>query len=119
MTPTPEELVGAWQLEAFDDPGEAVGPLGPRPAGFLLYLPDGHLSVSMMRTSPGDPRFLGYAGRWRIEGDRLTHRIVVSSRADWVGAEQRRVAELTGDRLRITAIDQLRRRVVVWRRSEC
>ncbi|SEF26540.1 Lipocalin-like domain-containing protein [Amycolatopsis pretoriensis] len=114
MTPAPDELVGAWELETFGDP---AGPLGPRPAGFLLYLPDGYLSVSMMRASPGEPRFMGYAGRWRIEGDRLVHRIVVSSRADWVGTEQERVAELDGDRLHITTAGPRRRRVVVWRRE--
>jgi hypothetical protein len=120
----PDSVVGAWRLESFNDVDASgrttAGPLGPDPTGMLLYTPDGRMSVSMMRTSPGMPAFMGYAGRWRIDAGRLVHRILVSSRADWVGAEQIRHAELDGDLLRITAdnpVDgRLQGRVVGWRR---
>ncbi|MEN2423111.1 lipocalin-like domain-containing protein [Streptomyces rimosus] len=121
---TADVIVGAWQLEAFegvDDQGRTtVGPLGPSPAGLLLYLPNRQMSVSLMRTSPGTPQFMGYAGRWRIQDDHLVHHIVVSSRPDWVGTTQARFITLNGDRLCVSATGPgpvaLTRPVVRWRR---
>lgn len=120
----PEDIVGAWRLEAFDDVDDsgavASGPLGPRPTGFLLYLPSRYMSVSMMRTSPGTPHFMGYAGRWWVHGDHLVHDIAASSRSDWVGTQQARCVDLDGDQLHISAVASeprdRQRSVVRWRR---
>lgn len=120
------DIVGVWQLRSFhdvDDVGQTVeGPLGPNPMGMLIYTADGHVSVSMMRTSLGPaPTFMGYAGRWHLVGDRVAHRIQVSSRPDWVDVEQTRDAELEGDYLTVRATRQVegrpQQRMLVWHRK--
>ncbi|MEV6771799.1 lipocalin-like domain-containing protein [Nocardia sp. NPDC051030] len=117
------DLVGVWQLVEFGaaaDNGRGIdGPLGPDPSGFLIYTPDGHVTVSMMRTRPGPgPSYMGYAGRWDVRDGRLTHHIVVASRADWVGTAQERHARLDGDELHVSAEPPGRgsERAVRWRR---
>lgn len=124
------DIVGVWSLESFHEIDEAgrtgEGPLGAEPEGFLIYTPDGHVSVNMMRTGPGatsgsGAAFMGYAGTWRLDGGRLRHRIRVSSRADWVGADQERDAELEDGRLVVhsasAADSDSRSRVLVWSRT--
>ncbi|WP_369189247.1 lipocalin-like domain-containing protein [Streptomyces sp. R08] len=123
-----QDLVGVWRLEAFHDVDEAGqpvgdGPLGPAPAGMLVYTSDGHVSVSMMPTRPGPgPSYMGYAGDWWVKDGRVVHHIRISSRADWVGIEQTRDAELAGDVLTVRATREVDarplRRVLVWRRAE-
>ncbi|MFD5180689.1 lipocalin-like domain-containing protein [Nocardia sp. NPDC058379] len=118
--PSSADLIGTWRLASFHDTDAGgapiAGPLGPEPAGFLTYTACGHLSVAMMRTGPGEPGYMGYAGRWRIDDGVLRHHILVSSRADWVGAEQVRLAELADGLLTLrTSPDN--GRVVQWRRT--
>lgn len=120
------KLVGAWDLVSFhdvDESGTTLGdPLGPAPCGTLLYTADGEVAVSMMPTTPGVvPSYLGYAGRWQVEGGQVVHRIAISSRADWVGITQSRDAELRQDDLLVRATREVdgkpQRRVLHWRRK--
>ncbi|GAA1151695.1 hypothetical protein F4556_004004 [Kitasatospora gansuensis] len=122
-----QDIVGVWHLEAFHDLDEAgrpvgEGPLGPSPEGMLVYTADGHVSVSMMPTTPGPgPSYMGYAGEWWVADGEVVHRIRISSRADWVGVEQTRDARLDGDLLTVRATREVdarqQRRVLVWRRA--
>ena len=118
-------LTGAWELVAFReidaDGRRGEGPLGPDPAGRLLYTAAGQVAVHMMRRGPAaTTAHMGYAGRWRLDGGRVVHLIEVSARPDWVGTEQIRDASLRGDTLTLlasTAIDGVpRHRELVWRR---
>lgn len=120
-----EHLVGTWDLVSFhdvDDTGDhREGPLGPAPRGTLLYTADGHVAVGMMSTTPGIARpYMGYVGRWHVHDGLVMHRIEISSRADWVGVEQSREAELLGDELMIHATREVdgkpQRRTLHWRR---
>ncbi|MFE5478111.1 lipocalin-like domain-containing protein [Nocardia sp. NPDC056541] len=117
----PDDLIGTWQLASFHDTDPTgtptPGPLGAEPAGFLTYTASGHLSVAMMRTAPGEPAFMGYAGRWSVDDGVLRHHILVCSRTDWVGEEQVRIAELTDGLLTIRTTPD-NGRVVQWRRAE-
>ncbi|MEV6563898.1 lipocalin-like domain-containing protein [Streptomyces kronopolitis] len=87
---SPGELVGSWRLESYvdvhEDGSTSEGPLGPAPAGLLIYSADGHVSVSMMRTTDGPSRgrapaisFMGYAGTWQLSGRQAVHEVSVSS----------------------------------------
>ncbi|MEV0634186.1 lipocalin-like domain-containing protein [Streptomyces sp. NPDC050619] len=121
-----DELAGVWRLVSYHDldkhGARHTGPLGLAPDGLLFYAPDGHLSVTMMRTSaaqPGDQTFNSYAGTWRREGDRVIHAIRLAPDPAWVGTEQIRELVLEGDRLRLygtALIGPPRRRVLEWHR---
>ncbi|WP_424184790.1 lipocalin-like domain-containing protein [Actinokineospora sp. G85] len=119
-----DNLVGAWELVSFHDVTDTgehrEGPLGPSPRGTLLYTANGHVSVSMMTTAAAVPAYMGYAGRWHRREGQVVHRIEVSSRADWIGVEQTREAELRGDELLVHAVREVdgrpRRRTLHWRR---
>lgn len=130
--PAAERLLGTWRLVSYVDVDPAgttsEGPLGPAPAGLLHYLPDGHMAVSMMRTADSDARrasdqretFMGYAGRWRLEGDRVVHRAEVSAHAFQIGVDQVREVVLDGDELTLFGnrpnSDPPQRRMLRWRR---
>lgn len=124
-----DELAGVWRLVSYHDLDERgarhAGPLGLAPEGLLFYAPNGHLSVTMMRTGaaqPGDQTFNSYAGTWRREGDRVVHAIHLAPDPAWVGTEQIRELVLEGDRLRLygtALIGAPRRRVVEWHRIGC
>jgi hypothetical protein len=121
-----EELAGVWRLASYHDldkdGARHEGPLGPAPDGLLFYAPNGHLSVTMMRTSPaqpGDQTYNSYAGTWRREGARVIHAIHLAPDPAWVGTEQMREVVLEGDRLRLygtALVGPPRRRVLEWHR---
>jgi hypothetical protein len=128
---TRADLVGTWRLVSYHDVGargeRAEGPLGPAPAGVLIYHPQGGVSVSMMRTpetgtsgAEGE-QFMGYAGEWHLDGDSVVHRVVVSSHDRMVGTEQvREISWQHGDLvLRGSAvIDGVpKHRELTWRRN--
>ena len=133
-----DQLVGTWRLESFstrDEQGHEVRPLGEHPVGLLVITGDGWMSAHVAAApsdrpdfgSPdtlGEPNqqaaafrtYAGYAGRWRVEGDRFVTRVEVSAQPNWVGTEQVREIELSGDGLllrgivvRMTADMRLRR----------
>lgn len=141
---TSARLVGAWRLvsyEARQDDGTVDHPMGRDVAGLLVYTPDGHVSMQVMR--PGRPRFasgdigggspreleaaasgyFAYAGTFEVdeaEGT-VTHRVELSLVPNWVGAEQKRFVRMRDDELelvaaptRINGREQAAR--LVWRR---
>lgn len=111
-------ILGAWTLEACeatDDAGASLLPLGPSPAGLLVYDASGTMSVTIMRrgrasfaaadilagTADEKARavdgYLSYAGRWSLEGSRVRHHVDVSLFPNWVGTTQERNVVLDGD----------------------
>jgi hypothetical protein len=139
----PAALVGAWALrsyESHDDSGRVETPLGSGPHGTLLYTADGHVSAHVMADArprcraplPYDctheekialaESYLGYAGTYTVDGDRVTHHIVVSSYPNWTGAELRRTVRLDGDVLTLSGdaeqVDgRMRVAVLTWGRD--
>ncbi|MEO3756415.1 lipocalin-like domain-containing protein [Streptomyces sp. B6B3] len=131
---TPGDLVGTWRLESYltvgPDGATAEGPLGPAPAGLLLYGADHRMSVSMMRTDDAEPgaepragtRFMGYAGGWRLAGRQVVHTVAVSSHSYLLGTRQVRDCVLDDEVLTLTGsartADGVRRGVLTWRRAD-
>ncbi|MDP9363809.1 MAG: lipocalin-like domain-containing protein [Chloroflexota bacterium] len=140
-----QSVVGTWRLkrwEARDADGNVAYPLGPDAVGYLVYTPDGHVSVAMMRADRppfagddllgGTPEelaaaaagYVAYCGRYEVRGDgAVVHRVELSLFPNWVGSEQVRFAAVAGDELTITTrplriggetVNQL-----VWERVEC
>ncbi|QEU89976.1 lipocalin-like domain-containing protein [Streptomyces kanamyceticus] len=127
------DLSGVWRLVAFDDLGSGgerlEGPLGPDPRGLLIYSTDGHMSVSLMRTAastrpPSTPvplDFMGYAGTWRIDGDRVVHRVGITHTPRLKDKDEVREVHLEGGHLSlfgtVPAGDRQLRRVLEWNRA--
>jgi hypothetical protein len=64
--------------------------------------------------------FMGYAGRWRVEGDTVVHEVTITHTPRMANTEQVREARIDGTRLTLdgtvpTAAGPLRRRLV-WDR---
>lgn len=127
---TARDVIGTWSLVSFHETDEAgtarhEGPLGPDPTGQLVYLPDGQVSVHMMRgpdAPAGTPFYMGYSGTWRLlDGTTLVHRIAITPRRDWVGTEQTRQAVVEDSRLVLYGSTHIRgvlhHRVLVWQRA--
>lgn len=105
-------IEGTWQLvswELRDGDGRVSYPMGRNPVGRLIYSGDGHMSVLITgrgrrKVIPGDPvlgvpdatitvarRSISYAGSFQRSGDRVTHRVELSTFPDWVGTDQERL----------------------------
>jgi hypothetical protein len=119
-----EALVGAWQLRSWEnqaDDGRVTYPMGTDALGSLLYTADGRFSVLISRAgrvrfAAGDllggtteeqaravEGFVAYAGRYSFHGDRVVHHVELSLFPNWVGTDQERSVERTGDRLTLSA----------------
>jgi hypothetical protein len=138
-----DALIGAWQLVACVETGEIFLPMGPHPAGFILYTPDGYMSAQlsspdradfatddMYRGTPEDyvaagTSYRAYSGRYRVDETRRTveYGMAVSLFPNWQGQRQLRIPELDGDTL-VLATDRptlfagsLKAARITWRRA--
>jgi len=121
MNKEARDLHGAWRLvsvETRDKNGELVR-RGER-TGYLIYSPDGYMSVSFMKEGrpkfkSGDIRggtaeekiaavngYVSYAGRYTVQDDTVVHHIEVSLFPNWVGVKQERMFRLEGNRLTLS-----------------
>jgi hypothetical protein len=119
---TARELVGRWQITtwtASDEAGAITTPFGERPHGCLIYTAGGWMSGQLAvpnraELAAATPLALGatdgeradayssyvaYCGEYWLEEDVVVHRVRMSLYPNWVGREQRRFVELSGDRL--------------------
>jgi hypothetical protein len=136
-------VVGTWTLESWEvvDANGAVDyPFDRTPIGYLMYDPEGYMSVAFMpagRTPFGAADILGgtpeeksaaigtyiaYCGRYEVNRDRVFHHIEASLFPNWTGATQERIVNLTGDTLRISTPPLLIKGKVqtahlVWKRA--
>jgi hypothetical protein len=97
--------------------GETTYPLGADPIGSLVYTAGGwmsgmlaardrpNLSTTDMMGGTETERasafssYIAYCGEYEIEGDVVIHRVAMSMFPNWVGGDQRRFFELSGDEL--------------------
>lgn len=114
------QLVGRWRLTAWtatDDAGAVTTPFGERPQGSVVYTAggwmSGQLAVADRRTlstqvalggteterAEAYSSYVAYCGEYRLEGDTVVHVLHMSLFPNWVGTEQRRFVELSGDEL--------------------
>jgi hypothetical protein len=100
-----QQLYGTWQIESSKQTivttGEIRYPQGTAPLGFLTYGEDGRMSVIVVNPSWPKPTDLtklkdpdraalyntmvAYAGRYRVEGSKITHHVEVSWNQAWSG----------------------------------
>jgi hypothetical protein len=122
MTPNP--LIGTWRLISWEnrslDDQKISYPLGKDAVGYIMYNPDGYMSVAITRPNrakfaAGDllggsaeekvqaaDTYVSYCGRYEFRGDTVIHHVDFSLFPNWVGVEQERLVELTGNRLTLS-----------------
>jgi hypothetical protein len=119
-----DALVGAWRLVSWENraaDGQVTHPMGTDAIGYVIYTADGRFSITISRRgrarfAAGDllsgtteekaqamEGFVAYAGRYSFHGDRVIHHVELSLFPNWVGSDQQRWVELTGDRLTLSA----------------
>jgi hypothetical protein len=115
-----DSIVGTWRLVSVLEEGaesKAVrNAFGDHPLGFLTYTADGHMTgifTDPARTPAAGPKatdaeaaqlyrtMVAYAGRYTIEGDKITHHVEVSWNQAWTGTDQRRFIEIKEDHLTV------------------
>lgn len=114
-----KDLIGVWRLAEhsyLEEDGSAIeGPLGNQADGLLIYHEDGYVSASMMRTQPltgeggsappaylgSSDDYLGYAGRWHLQGDTVIHEVEIGSHQRVVNTRQIREVSMYDGRLRL------------------
>ena len=110
-------LVGMWRLVSFQREYQATGdreyPMGQTPAGYILFLPEGRMAVVITgegRTVPTTDQdrvglfnsLVAYTGPYRVDGEKWITTVEVSANPAWVGTEQPRAFQISGDRLQET-----------------
>jgi len=110
-------LVGLWRLVSFQREYQASGdreyPMGNMPAGYIHFLPEGRMTVVITgegrkaATTDQDRAGLfntlvAYTGPYRVDGDKWITMVEVSMNPAWVGTEQTRAFQISGDRLQET-----------------
>ena len=116
----PQNFVGTWKLveqkHIYKD-GTVWYPMGEKAIGQLIYSADGYMSGILCR--PDRPRFVSqelyggldsellaaatgfvsYAGRYRIDGNKVIHTVEISFFPNWIGTDQVRYFELKEGKL--------------------
>ncbi len=122
-TMTVNPLIGTWRLIAWENrsaDGQISYPLGQDGVGYIMYHPDGYMCVAIMRPnrapfaagdllggSPAEKAhaaetYVSYCGRYEFRGDVVIHHVELSLFPNWVGVDQERLVELTGNQLTLS-----------------
>ncbi len=118
----PNPLIGAWRLVTYEAlAGDEVSyPLGEDASGYIMYTPDGYMSVLIMAAGRANfasddilggtdaeklaaaGTFISYCGEYEFLGDRVVHKIETAFYPNRVGTEQVRYVRLEGDEIVLT-----------------
>lgn len=102
MTELASRLEGSWRLSTYteaDQDGVITLPVGPEPAGSIVYASDGRMSAQIMSKSwsPGaanaaDAYYVAYSGVYLVDEAQylVEHHIEISAIPGWLGTVQRR-----------------------------
>jgi len=96
------QLIGTWKLTSWVT--QVIGedsrePYGPNPKGRLVITPEGHWIVIITAANRQSPKttdekaalldsMLAYSGKYRIDGNKITTRVDMSSNEIYTGANQ-------------------------------
>lgn len=96
---TKDDLVGTWKLVGFSVLSPERREPGPTD-GRLIYSADGHMSAGVIRNG----KYWGYCARYELDGDLLTHHMILGNENEGEGNLRRRHAKLEGNRLTLSVI---------------
>lgn len=115
---TNDKLVGTWKLvsaSSATSAGEASEPpYGSSPVGFLTYTEDGRVTAlishggrnplsigggTLQEQADAFKTFLAYAGRYTLDGDKVTHHVEIASIQNFVDRDLVRKIKFEGDRI--------------------
>lgn len=117
-----DDLLGAWHLESwtisYSNSDRITHPFGESPVGMIVYTNDDWMSASINRSdrdllptamafrrideaalADAYRSYFHYAGRYVVRDDVVIHTVTQSLNPNFVGSEQLRNAELTGQAL--------------------
>jgi hypothetical protein len=113
-----DRLVGTWKLVSVStktSTGEInESPYGLSPVGFLSYTEDGRVTAlishdgrkslpvgggTLEEQAEAYQTFFGYAGRYTLKGDKVTHTVEISSIQNYVDQNLVRWVKFEGDRI--------------------
>ena len=141
MTPNP--LIGTWRLVSWENrslvDGQISYPLGKDAAGYIMYNQDGYMFVAIMgpnrlkfaandllsgtpeEEAQAEETYVSYCGQYDFDGDKVVHHVELSLFPNWVGVDQERLVELTGNRLTLSTPPILLRGIqqtahLIWER---
>jgi hypothetical protein len=119
---TASGIVGTWRLVSYEDrpdQGPTLFPYGASPKGMLIYDATGHMAIQVMKVphpkvASGDEEkvtaeekvalfdaYVAYFGTYRVDAARgvVIHRADGDFSDTYIGRDEERPFELTGDRL--------------------
>ena len=117
---TSDKLVGTWKLVSASSRTSAgarsEAPYGASPVGFLTYTADGRVTAMIsydgrkpLSVGAGTEEkaeafntFLAYAGCYTLQGDKVIHRVEISSIENYVGRDLVRTVKFEGDQITLT-----------------
>lgn len=134
------KLIGVWSLvewRSIGNDGTTRFPFGTDAIGSLHYavMPQQGSVMSAQISKPKRPplrkgdlaskcaafdSYVAYAGQWRVDGNRIIHRVVSSLYPNWVGTELTRTVAFVEDRLVLSTVPPNRKAAVnhlTWRRG--
>lgn len=118
-----DQIVGTWNLvtlEYRNSSGEPTYPMGRDAVGEIIYGTDGNFAVQVMRPNrskfstndflggTADEKkmafegYIAYFGRYSMHEGYLIHHVEGSLLPNYIGSNQKRYYQLTGDRLILT-----------------
>ena len=112
-------IVGTWQLTEYSqlilDTKEVIRPFGDHPIGYIQYSPGGHMLVFLTAGElkrPSSATYTdseraeihkgiinGYVGTYTVNGNKVIHHVLTSSRPEFMGSDQIRYFEVSGKTL--------------------
>ena len=116
-------LIGTWRLISWENrsaDGQISYPLGRDAVGYITYNEDGYMFVALMcpnrvKFVAGDllrgsteekaratDTYVSYCGKYEFQGETVIHHVELSLFPNWVGVDQERLVELTGNRLTLS-----------------
>jgi len=114
-------IVGTWQLTEYSqlllNTKEVIHPFGDHPIGYIQYSPGGHMLVFLTARElkrPASSTYTdaeraeihkgiinGYVGTYTVDGNKVIHHVLTSSRPEFMGSDQIRYFEVDGKTLKI------------------